>query len=1035
MSSEKFAGGLHVRKRDGTLEPARFDRITDRNEILCGPAYGKELAYVAERLPFMTQEVARSFTGGMSTAEIDSLAAKALVGRATEHTDFSALAARIVASNLQKSTPKTLADVVAALDASECPRISDEYRGIVARGGAALDAVIDFRRDFAFTYFGIQTMVRSYVLRRGDMHAPPAERPQHVYARTALALGCCRPDRRGHEVPDAEFRRGLAAATEIYRALSEFRVSLASPMYFNGGTTLQQLASCYLLRDDDDLRRILQTEFDAQMISQAGGGIGLCVTPMRAEGSLIRSTGGKAQGVRPFLMKLQQAQKYVNQGGRRPGAFAVYLEVWHADVLGFLSAGRFKAGGLETAPRLKYALWVPDAFMRATEAELAERAAAARAGRKPDPAVGLWHLFCPDAAPGLYECHGKEFDELYARYVEEERYRRTILPSEIWGEWFETVAQRGQPYVLFKDAINEKSNLSHVRTISNSNLCVAGDTYVLTDGLHRPIADLVGKEVRVWNGAEWSVVTPRQTSRAARLVRVTLADGRSLDCTPEHKFYLAGGVEAPAAALRPGDELETAAAAPSREPYMVVCLCKAILGSKCLGCRYVDGLRDEARVASVESLPGLHATYCFTEPWRHRGVFNGILTGQCAEITIPCVHTATEKEYGVCNLASIPLATFVVPDPGAECGVRIDWAGIVEAAGTATRALDASIDINHYPLGNDENDPCKRSNLRHRPIAIGVMGFADVLAHFGLAYGSKEALALDAATHAAIYFGAMKASSALGRERGNFGSFEGSASQRGYLQPDLWVRRGDLRDNWAAKIEKTTGGAITVAMWDALRAETRVHLRNAYVTADMPTATTSQTVGMNESNEPFTTNLYTRRTLAGEFILVNPHLLRDLESRGLWDEEMRRALILSGGSVQGIDAVPDELKRVYRTTREIDQRHITRHAAAAGPFISQTKSLNYMFTRLDLPDALSVLFLGWKLGNTTGSYYIHTAPAAGTLNEGMITAPTPTRAETPAAGSPLAPPEAEPANDGLVGALGGLDVAAPACGIGGGCSL
>jgi ribonucleotide reductase alpha subunit len=399
-------------------------------------------------------------------------------------------------------------------------------------------------------------------------------------------------------------------------------------------------------------------------------------------------------------------------------------------------------------------------------------------------------------------------------------------------------------------------------------------------------------------------------------------------------------------------------------------------------------------VVSVEPLEAPEPTFCFTEPLRGRGVFEGVLTGNCGEISIPSwadEGNADAAEYGVCNLAAIPLNSFLIEKDSAA--PRVDWEGIQEAAAVAAANLDSSIDLGFYPV-----EACRRSNVRHRPIAIGVMGLADVLARLRLAYGSPEARELDSALHAAIYLGAMRESAERGARLGSFQSYPGSPSAEGLLQPDLWVKAGDLPDSWEDAIAATTGGAIPASRWTELREACRAGLRNSYVTASMPTATSSQVVGQNEAFEPFTSNLYTRKTLAGEFVLLNPHLVKELEGAGLWTEALRHELIAAGGSVQALD-LPSGMRARYLTAREIDQTLLTAHAAARGPFISQTQSLNYFFSEPTLDKFLTTMVYGWRAGLTTGSYYIHTAPAAGAQIQAMLVK----TAEPELAGPPAAP--------------------------------
>ena len=779
------AEAYQVVKRDGRRVPVLFDKITERNRALCtDPKYGPPLASIAGLLPKVTQKVVEGFKSGMTTHELDLFTAAILQDFSIENVEYGRLAARVVASDLHKTTAEGFEATVARLAGDRKSRISPELVGIARRGSALIEKRLAFARDYDFTYFGLMTMKKNYCLK--DSAGATVERPQCAYMRVALAVCVGTPERDGHEAGEELFAARLGRALEAYDLLSTHRLTHASPTMFNAGTKRPQMSSCFLLSVDDNLETLLQVDKEAGLISKWAGGIGVNLTPMRAEGSLIASTGGRSSGIGRYLVKLNSSQLYVNQGGLRPGAYAAYLEIWHADVFTFLEKGRFK-GVVDNAPDLKYALWVPDLFM--------EKMAA----REP------WHLFSPDEAPGLDKVYGEEFRELYARYVGERRFRRAVDPQEVMMEWYKTVCEKGNPYVLFKDHINRKSNLAHYRTITNSNLC--------------------------------------------------------------------------------------------------------------------------------------------------------------AEITIPCFHEEGRPEaaeYGTCNLGAIPLASFV--REGA-----VDWGGLVAAAGVAARNLDRVIDLTYYPV-----EACRRSNQKHRPIAIGVIGLADVLALCRLPFGSDEARRLDAALAAAVYYGAMRASAQMGAELGSFATFEGSAAQRGRLQPDLWVECGHLEADWADAIAETTGGAIAPEDWEALRAQCRRHLRNAYVTANMPTATSSQVTGQNECFEPFTSNLYPRKTQAGNFLIVNSHCQKQLLELGLWDaDKVRKAQ----GSVLGLAGAPEDLKKVYKVAREIDQRLLTLHAAARNPFLSQTQSLNYFYEK-PTPTALwTVLRMGWERGLTTGSYYIHSAPA------------------------------------------------------------
>jgi ribonucleoside-diphosphate reductase alpha chain len=1171
---------LYVINRTGDTVPVRFDKITDRNEHLLGSAYGSQLRHVKKLLTGITREVIKRFRNGMSTHDLDMLTAAVCTERSSHHPDYGNLAARILVSDLHKTTPDRYAEAVEIIAKANPRRLNPQLVELARRSGEAIERRIDYTRDYMFNSFGFHSVER-YLFRELGADSRVVERPQHMYMRVALQLRVLYQltvqNRTIADLSDAELGVYLEEAFVSYDLSSKFLISHATPTKLNAGTNTPQLASCFLLTVADSMTALTTIVSQTTKISASAGGVGVCLTPMRAEGSLIKSNGGESTGIRYYLNLLNAAKDYANQGNFRKGAFAAYLAPWHADIFTFIEMGRFTGfTGDINAPKLKYGLWISDLFMRTTIAELVANSE----GGDADPTAGDWHLFSPDEAPGLYECHGEKFEALHARYVQEKRYRRIVKASEIWSEWFRTVAQRGSPYILFGDNVNHKSNLAHVATARMSNLCVSGTTLVLTSKGQLPIADLCDREVEVWNGREWSEVTVRQTSEQSALVEVTVSNGAVLECTPAHKFYNSSGKEIRAAELVPGTKLEKAQAwpvveggsefphaythgffcadghystpdgkHPHRCKYKVpldVLLCgkhktsapvhtdgpeegccanvgyiaahlygpkRDLLGrlelhphtpglykteslerttvhfpddllpkyvvplGASLDCRlrwfegYCDGdgcvarnkttyaiqaasthpeflnnvrlmlqtmgcdpkitLAQAARTTSIRGEPEFKSralyrllltsvdlwrlidlgfapfrlsfegaerpkrdarrfstivkvepvdeekpTFCFTEPTRHRGVFGGILTGQCTEITIPSIFDEDkpdEQEIGTCILGATPLARYVLPDASSPRGVRFDWAGLITASKALTENLDNLTEVSHYTV-----EACRRSALRHRPLAIGVIGLSDVLNMFRYPFGSPEALALDRAIHAAVYYGAMVRSAELGVERGNFPSYEGSATQKGILQPDMWTARGHLGAGWEAEIEATTGGAIPAGAWDELRGAVKRGLRNAFVTASMPTASTSNLVDQTPGAEPCTQNLGTQNTLAGEGTHLNKYLHRELENLEMWDEEMRRALIANAGSCQSIARIPPEVRALYKTARELDQKLVVQHAAAGGPFISQSKSVNVSYPKPTLPTCLDILVYSWLLGNTTGSYYTHSSPASGT---------------------------------------------------------
>ena len=588
-----------------------------------------------------------------------------------------------------------------------------------------------------------------------------------------------------------------------------------------------------------------------------------------------------------------------NGGGKRNGSFAVYMEPWHADIEKFLEMRKNHGDEELKARDLFYALWIPDLFMHRVKAD------------------GMWTLMCPDECPGLSDVYGEEFESLYTQYETEGKGRVSVKARDLWFKVLDAQMETGTPYLCYKDSANRKSNQKNVGIIKSSNLCVAPETLILTDKGHKQISLLENQKVNVWNGEEYSEVEVKKTGENQKLMEVKGKPNNSdniltIRCTEYHKFYIADG--------------------------MVDCRDLKI-GTKLIGCKMPDtGSYDFVEIISIESVEKLSDTFCFTEPKRHMGVFNGILTGQCSEI----MEVSTPDETAVCNLASIGLPTFV------ENGT-FNYEKLREVAGVITHNLNKVIDVNYYPT-----EKTRVSNLRHRPIGIGVQGLADVFMLLNIPFYSDEAREINKRIFETIYYGALSKSSDLAAIDNKYKTYDGSPASQGLLQFDLWNVVPSDHLNWAklkAKIA-TTG------------------LRNSLLLAPMPTASTSQILGFNECFEPFTSNIYSRRTLAGEFVLTNKYLMRELIDMGLWNTELKNNIIANNGSVQHIENIPDALKLKYRTVWEIPMRHIIDMAAERGAFICQSQSLNLWQEDPNYNSLTSMHFYAWSKGLKTGMYYL-----------------------------------------------------------------
>jgi ribonucleoside-diphosphate reductase alpha chain len=744
---------MHVYKRDGRKETIKFDKVQARIQKL---SYGLDTEHV--NIIQLSMKVIEGIYDGVTTSELDNLAAEIAATMASKHPDYSILASRIAISNLHKNTQKSFSATMSALyhyihpkTRKKSPLIADDVFEVISQHSDLLDSTIIYDRDFAFDYFGFKTLERSYLLK---MDGKTVERPQHMYMRVALGI----------------HKHDIEAAIETYHLLSERWFSHATPTLFNAGTPTPQMSSCFLLQmQEDSIEGIFDTLKQCAKISQSAGGIGLSIHNVRAKGSYIRGTGGTSNGIIPMLRVFNDTARYVDQGGgKRKGSFAVYLEPWHADILDFLDL-RKNTGKEESRARdLFTALWIPDLFMHRVEHNLD------------------WSLMCPHECPGLSECWGEEFENLYERYEQEGRAREVIKAQDLWYHILESQTETGNPYMVYKDACNKKSNQQNLGTIQSSNLCT-----------------------------------------------------------------------------------------------------------------------------------------------------------EIIEYTAP-------DEVAVCNLASIALPRFV------NKGV-FDHQKLFEVVQVVTRNLNKIIENNHYPI-----EEARRSNMRHRPIGIGVQGLADAFFLLRHPFDSEAAKKLNQDIFETIYYGAMTASKDIAKQHGPYASYEGSPLSRGMLQCDLWGVEPSTR--WD---------------WEILRQELKTFgARNSLLIAPMPTASTSQILGNNECFEPYTSNIYTRRVLSGEFIVVNKYLLKDLVRKGLWNEDIKNQIIMANGSIQDIEEIPIDLKELYKTVWELKQKVLIDMAADRGPYICQSHSLNLFISEPTFSKLTSMHFYAWKKGLKTGMYYLRSKPAS-----------------------------------------------------------
>lgn len=761
---------MHVVKRDGSSEPMQFDKITKRIKSV---SFG-----LSDKLSpdFIAQKVISGIYDGVKTTELDTLAAEIAATNVLKHPDYGMLAGRIEASNLRKNIEQFRGN--RELKFSECiedlANTTDEkgenntvldaaFIKFVSDNAARLDAMISHDADFTFDFFGIKTLTRSYLLK---INKVVRETPQFMYLRVAIGIHFRSKRVMSHE-------QLLTLINQTYYDMAVRKIyTHATPTLFNAGTAKPQMSSCFLLTvKEDSVSGIYDTLKDCALISQSAGGIGVAFSNVRGSGSYIKGTNGNSNGIIPFMKVFNETARAIDQGGgKRKGAFAVYIEPWHTDIFEMLDLKKNTGKEELRARDLFYALWIPDLFMQRVKAK------------------GKWTLLDPNECKGLQDCYGEEFNKLYESY-EAKGYGKTIDAQDLWFKILESQIETGSPYMLYKDAANNKSNQKNLGTIKSSNLCT-----------------------------------------------------------------------------------------------------------------------------------------------------------EILEYTAP-------DEVAVCNLASIALNAFVD-----ENGI-FDFDKLYDATYKVTVNLNDVIDCNYYPVPEAEY-----SNKRHRPIGLGVQGLADVFAMKMLPFDSAEARKLNDDIFETMYYAALSASNDIAKEYGAYETFEGSPASKGQLQFDLWNLTSDVHTKNRYD-------------WDLLkRLIIQYGIRNSLLLAPMPTASTAQILGNNECFEPFTSNVYTRRVLSGEFMVVNKHLMNDLIDLDLWNDDMKNALLSANGSIQDLD-VPFALKQVYKTVWELSQKTLLTMSADRGKYICQSQSLNVFIANPNYAKLSSMHFYGWELGLKTGMYYLRTKPA------------------------------------------------------------
>ena len=820
---------MRVTKRNGDLEDIAFDKILIRVKKL-GQEVNIQINYSALIIKIIDQ-----LYDTISTTKIDELTADQCASLSTVHPDYGILAGRIIISNHHKNTDNSFYEVINKLyhykniinsnnknnknNNIDFPLVSHDMWKVTQKFSSDIENMIDYNRDYLIDYFGFKTLETSYLLK---INKKVIERPQHMWMRVAIGI----------------HGENMELIKETYDLMSQKYFTHATPTLFNAGTPRAQLSSCFLIAmEEDSLDGIYNTLHDCANISKYAGGIGLHIHNIRANNSFIKGTNGHSNGIVPMLRVFNDTARFINQGGKRAGSFAIYLEPWHADIFDFLDLKKNQGDEELRARDLFYALWIPDLFMERIKAN------------------GQWSLFCPHECPGLADVYGEKFETLYLKYEQSGLARKTIKVRDLWLKILDAQMETGTPYLLYKDSANMKSNQQNLGTIKSSNLC--------------------------------------------------------------------------------------------------------------------------------------------------------------SEI----IEYSDDKETAVCNLASIGLPAFVKKND-INSNYNFDYEKLHEVVKVMTRNLNKIIDINFYPTVKT-----KRSNLLHRPIGIGIQGLADVFIILDIAYHSEDAKQINKNIFETMYHAALECSNEMAIERmssmmavqeeiseqmyrsikikhelnnlneeypdtsilnyinnndlhkycpiinevfslssnhaGSYSSFEESPASKGILQFDLWsMDPGISRYNWPI-LKKSI---------------VKYGLRNSLLIAPMPTASTSQILGYNECFEPLTSNIYSRRTMAGEFIVANKYLMRELIELGLWNEKVKNNIIANKGSIQQLTNLPEHIRNKYKIVWEMPMKHLIDMSADRGIFVCQSQSLNLWVEDPNYNSLTSMHFYAWKKGLKTGIYYLRRKP-------------------------------------------------------------
>jgi ribonucleoside-diphosphate reductase subunit M1 len=828
--------GIKIVDRQGNEQDLNVEKIIDRIQKLVDQ-YRLDQCNVS----FVVWKVLQNITNFTTTTEVDTVSANVCIDLSPTQRQYKHLGSLLALDNHRRNVQWSFSDAMELLYTDGL--IPDDVMSIVRSHTLSLEReILQPDRDYLIDFHGFKTLENSYLLKTRD-HVI-RETPQYMFLRVAIGIHKTNSENLLHEIK------------ETYDLMSTLTATHATPTLFNAGTRNPNFASCFLLGTADSVRGIYKTVGDCAEISKWAGGIGVHISNIRSNGAYISGTGGHSEGLLNMMKVYNATARHINQGSKRKGSFALYLEPWHADIFAFLTT-MLKHGDEEQLCRDLYTgLWIPDLFMKAV------------IDNKD------WYLMCPNECPGLTDTYGPAFELLYEQYVDQHKYRKKIKARDLWMRILRTQVESGMPYMLFKDHCNKKSNQNNVGTIKSSNLCAEIIEY--SDDQEYAVCTLA------------SISLPKHVyiSKYSNITNFTLK-------LRSHKY-----------------------------DFVVL---------------YLEDMGlEQNRNLTVE----------YDESMSHDvSFFNG------GSFWFVGFEKIQEYFTRVC--------------------CKIDYSKLEKTVNQLVKNLNVIIDTNYYPVSETE-----RSNNRLRPLGIGVQGLANVFSKFWLPYTSKLAKSFNKRIFEAIYYYALKASCELAKKDGPYEKFAESPLSRGFFQFHLWNSSQTNMMNVLKSFTDPWSELSIEEHWEPLQKSIIRHgVRNSLLVALMPTASTAQIMGNTESFEPLAYNFYERRTLSGNFIVINEQLMRILEKLKLWTKEIQEQSHLHAGSIASIESIPPEIREIFKTTWELKKKALIDMSADRGAFVCQSQSFN-CFVEDTSYDYLTKMYIyAWKRGLKTGLYYLRTKPS------------------------------------------------------------